>query len=220
MAGTASRSPSPVNAPPVLATPGPRAAMLAKIYDEAISHTMDSCSYDNFSACFPTTAKNVPEALEALHKQFVDRLGDKCRKQFEEILRERNVVSSLNDLDRLVDEARKRRAKAQEETNGSSIKAPSPPHTLPARSLYLARLSPALQARQAELTEQLQKLHSENSNLLEKLAGQRQEINHVVGSVEKVVQDINTSLETLSPQEVQALTRATVDMDVEMRPAD
>ncbi|KAF2224998.1 Nnf1-domain-containing protein [Elsinoe ampelina] len=220
MAASGSRSPSPVNAPPVLATPGPRAAMLTKIYDEAISHTMDSCSYENFSACFPTTTKNVPEALEALHKQFVDRLGDRCRKQFEDILRERNVVSSLNDLDRLVDEARKRRAKAQADAKGNNVGAPLPPHTLPARSLYLAHLHPTLQSRQTELRDQLQSLQSNNGELLKKLTAQRSEINHIVESVEQVVQDIDASLEILSPHEMQALTKATVDLDVEMRPAD
>lgn len=42
------------------------------------------------------------------------------------ILRERNVIPALNDLDRLVDEARKRRAKAMEEANGGAVQAPVP----------------------------------------------------------------------------------------------
>ncbi|TKX27470.1 hypothetical protein C1H76_0307 [Elsinoe australis] len=220
MAVAASRSPSPVSAPPVAATPGPRAATLSKLYNDAITHTLKSCSYENFAACFPTTARHVPEALEGLHKDFVEGLGDNCKREFEEILKERNVVSALNDLDRLVEEARKRRAKAQAEAKVGAVQMPNPPHTMPARSLYLAHLNPNLQERQIQLQNQLQRLQSDNAELLKKLVAQREEMNQVVGSVEKVVQDISTSLENISPQEMQALSKSTVDLDVEMRPAD
>lgn len=94
------------------------------------------------------------------------------------------------------------------------------PHTMPARSLYLAHLNPNLQERQTQLQNQLQRLQSDNAELLKKLVAQREEMNQVVGSVEKVVQDISTSLETISPQEMQALSKSTMDLDVEMRPAD
>lgn len=49
-----------------------------------------------------------------------------CQEEFETILQERNVVSSLNDLDRLVDEARKRKLKAESESNGGPVQAPTP----------------------------------------------------------------------------------------------
>lgn len=142
-----SRSPSPVSAPPIAATPGPRAANLMKLYADAISHTLKTCSYDNFAACFPTPAKNAPEAMETLHKEFVERLGEQCRvglyspstitlgatdangcmqEQFDSILQERSVVPALNDLDRLIDEARKRKTQAEEQANGGPVLAPVP----------------------------------------------------------------------------------------------
>jgi len=48
------------------------------------------------------------------------------QEEFEVILQERNAVSSLNDLDRLVDEARKRKTKAESEANGGPVQAPIP----------------------------------------------------------------------------------------------
>lgn len=113
-------------APPVAASPGPRAAQLIKLYNDAIAHTLKACNYDNFAACFPTTAKNVPDALQGLHKDFVERLDQHCKSEFEAIMRERNVIPSLNDLDRLIEDARRRKAKAEEHANGGSVKAPTP----------------------------------------------------------------------------------------------
>lgn len=64
--------------PPTAAAPGPRAANLLKLYSDAVSHTLKMCSYQNFAACFPTPAEHASEAMETLHKEFVDKLGDQC----------------------------------------------------------------------------------------------------------------------------------------------
>lgn len=48
------------------------------------------------------------------------------RINFEQILAERNVVPSLNELDGLIEDAKKRKAKAEEEANGGPVQAPVP----------------------------------------------------------------------------------------------
>lgn len=45
---------------------------------------------------------------------------------FEAIMEERNVVPALNDLDRLVEEARKRKAQAEQSVDGGPVTAPIP----------------------------------------------------------------------------------------------
>jgi kinetochore protein NNF1 len=116
-----SRSPSPVSKPPIPATPGPRASTLQKLYSDAISHVLKTCNYNNFSACFPTATQNVPGTMKYLHEQFTDKLGESMRVNFEGILEDRHVVSSLNELDGLIEDARRRKGKARD---GES--APSP----------------------------------------------------------------------------------------------
>lgn len=119
----ASRSPSPASRPPIPATPGPRATALQKLYGDAIAHVLKTCSYHNFSACFPTPAQQVSGSFKLLHEQFVEKLGDSMRREFDGILEERGVVTSLNELDGLVDDARRRKQKAAEEGGES---APTP----------------------------------------------------------------------------------------------
>ena len=106
-----SRSPSPASAPPIAAAPGPRATALQKLYSDAIAHVLRTCNYNNFSACFPTPAREVPGSLQILHEQFTEKLGESMRKEFDEICRDRHVVGSLNELDGLIDEARRRKTK-------------------------------------------------------------------------------------------------------------
>jgi hypothetical protein len=120
------RSPSPAPPPPVAAAPGPRATALQKLYGDAIAHVLKTCSYSNFASCFPTPAKQVPDSLRHLHEQFTDRLGASMRTNFEQILTERNVVPSLNELDGLIEDAKKRKMKAEEDADGQPVQTPVP----------------------------------------------------------------------------------------------
>lgn len=79
MPASASRSPSPVAAPPVAAAPGPRASALHKLYSDAIAHTLKACHYKNFASCFPTPAKHAPEAMKDLHHDFINKLDHSCK---------------------------------------------------------------------------------------------------------------------------------------------
>lgn len=106
-----SRSPSPVAAPPIQAAPGPRATALQKLYSDAIAHVLKTCNYSNFSSCFPTPAREVPGSLKLLHEQFTEKLGESMRKEFDAILDDRHVVGSLNELDGLIEEARRRKGR-------------------------------------------------------------------------------------------------------------
>lgn len=124
MSAPTSRSPSPAQAPPIQQTPGPRAAALQKLYSDAISHTLRTCSYSNFASSFPTPASHAPDAMKRLHTDFVEKLHRTCKLNFDQILRDRQVVASLNDLDRLVEDARKRKTAAEQATNGQPVQPP------------------------------------------------------------------------------------------------
>ncbi|KAI7286854.1 hypothetical protein KC345_g961 [Hortaea werneckii] len=208
------RSPSPASAPPVASAPGPRAAALQKLYNDAINHVLKTCSYDNFAKCFPTPSREVPQSMRQLHEQFNEKLGNQLRSNFEDVLRDRNVVPSLNELDRLVEEAKRRKTRAQEEGVESS---PMPPHTLPAAQLYLAHLSPSLAQASQDIQQQQEVTQAENSELLARVLQQRSEIATLVQGLENVVADLDASVAALKPEELDALREEGRDVEEEMR---
>lgn len=64
--------------------------------------------------------------MKRLHTDFVEKLHRTCKLNFDQILRDRQVVASLNDLDRLVEDARKRKTAAEQATNGQPVQPPLP----------------------------------------------------------------------------------------------
>ena len=116
-----SLSPSPPPRPPVSLVPGPRSQALQKIFDGAVKATVKSTSYENFAACFPTPAAVVPDTLQGLHRDFVDKLNEMCNSEFRSLLEEKDVVRKLNELDLLVEDAERSQKKAP-----SNVPAPVP----------------------------------------------------------------------------------------------
>lgn len=89
--------------------PGPRASRLIQVFDQALARTLRANSYSNFASCFPTPARHVPASLESVWRQLNAKLEESAKSEFEEIIEEREAVAHLNELDRLVNEAKARR---------------------------------------------------------------------------------------------------------------
>ena len=120
-------SPSPPPPAPVPLTPGPRASRLQQVFDQALARTLRANSYSNFSSCFPTPARHVPASLESVWRQLNAKLEESAKAEFEDIVQERDAVGQLNELDRLVGEAKFRRdnnetGESQEEGEGEGQK--------------------------------------------------------------------------------------------------
>jgi len=90
-------------------TPGTRANYLTKLFNDALAHTLKTCSYDNFKSCFPTPAAKRPDVLQSVWTQIVGKIQTKAKTEFEGIMMERDVVRGLNGLEGLIEEARARR---------------------------------------------------------------------------------------------------------------
>lgn len=98
--------------------PGPRASRLIQVFDQALARTLRANSYSNFASCFPTPARHVPASLESVWRQLNAKLEESAKAEFEEIIAEREAIKHLNELDRLVTEARAR--KEQRNENGAN----------------------------------------------------------------------------------------------------
>ncbi|EFE44076.1 hypothetical protein TRV_01150 [Trichophyton verrucosum HKI 0517] len=204
-------SPSPPPAAPVPLTPGPRASRLQQVFSQALLHTIRTNSYANFSACFPTPAKHVPRSLESVWRQLNAKLEESARAEFDDILHERGVVRRLNELDRLVGEAKLRRE------NGEGANS-APAHTLTAKELYQAHLAPILAKAQSSLETQTEEVQKKNTELASRIESQRQEIQQLLASLEAVVGDIQGAVKSMDEfDEDNTLRKEAEQMDEEIR---
>nr|POE77708.1 polyamine-modulated factor 1 [Quercus suber] len=212
--------PSPMPSPPIASAPGPRAVALQNLYTSAISHILKTCSYTNFSACFPTPAQAVPTSMQLLHEQFIAKLGENFHREFANILEDRNVVPNLNELDRLVEEAKKRKERAViQASEGSQAVVPVPPHTLPPASLYLSHLAPTLTQHSNTIAAEQSDVENENVELFARVMQQRKDISSLMQGLENVVADLNASVAALTeqPADMEALREECRDADDELR---
>ncbi|KAI9849658.1 MAG: hypothetical protein M1837_002783 [Sclerophora amabilis] len=175
--GEGNRSPSPPGSPPTQESPGHRATALSNIFNSALSHTLRSCSYENFAACFPTPARYCPDSLRELWRQMVGKM--------DVLAKERSAITSLNKLDLLIADATRRKALAPTDAS-----PPIPPHTLPPASILSAHLLPHLRYAQSTLNAQLQTTQSQNAQIISRIGEQRAEIGRLVEGLEMVVGDL------------------------------
>ncbi|OJJ44874.1 hypothetical protein ASPZODRAFT_17790 [Penicilliopsis zonata CBS 506.65] len=203
-------SPSPPPRPPVALTPGPRAARLQQVFDQALKRTLRANSFANFSSCFPTPATYVPASLESVWRQLNAKLEESASAEFQDIIAERDAVRQLNELDRLVGEARLRK-----ENDAQNAIAP---HTLGAEELYQAHLIPYFKEVEAELNTKLETTQDENTKLAARIQAQRMEIQGLLSNLETVVADLDhaaTAAAQFSDQH--HLRQEAADMDAEVK---
>ncbi|KAK0722803.1 Nnf1-domain-containing protein, partial [Lasiosphaeria miniovina] len=176
------------------ATPGPRAARLQALFAATLTHTLDKISYANFAACYPTVAARAPGTLEFVQRQMVERLGAQCKREFDSVLQNRNVIAKLNELESLVSEAAARKQVAAETTDVvavDGVEPPVPPHTLPAGTVLAAHLAPHLAAQQSALNARLQNTQAANARLFDEIGAQRADIEALLATVERVLADMD-----------------------------
>ncbi|KAJ9658034.1 hypothetical protein H2201_007929 [Coniosporium apollinis] len=210
MPSTTSRSPTPTPLPPTASTPGPRATALTSIFHASLDATLKRISYANFAACFPTPATHVPENLDAFHRDFVSRLGEVCRAQFAGILEERGVVGGLNELDRLVGEARRRQEAGEGEV---------PMHGLSPEVLLQAHLAGFLGEREGALEGRLEEVRAGNGVLAQAVWKQRREIEVLVRGLENVVKDLEEAAGLVQGEKVEGIAGEIKTIEEELRTA-
>ncbi|KAF3345932.1 Kinetochore-associated protein NNF1 like [Verticillium longisporum] len=166
--------------------PGYRAARFIKMYDEALRRTLARVKYDNFAACFPTIAAHAPNALRNVQKQMVDYLEDRCNKDFQAILDERDLVRKLNELEALVAEADRQKGE-----HPADAPEPIPPHSLPPEAVIKGHLHPPLAHAYSHLSAALQNTRMENEDLFTTIQAQRAEMDALLADLDGVVADID-----------------------------
>jgi kinetochore protein NNF1 len=111
----------PLPTKPVALAPGPRASRLHEVFTDRVSATLEKVSYANFAACYPTVAAAKPGTLKAIHSQVRDVFANRCEREFQRVLGERDVVAKLNALEGLIAQASRRRAEGGMDGRGAGV---------------------------------------------------------------------------------------------------
>lgn len=102
---------------------------------------------------------------------------------------ERDVVASLNELDALVDEARRRRD-ADATAGAATATQHPPPHLLPPARLVSAHLAPFVASEHAHATAALHALRADNGALAAELTAQRAQVEALVAELGRGVERV------------------------------
>ncbi|KAJ3941808.1 uncharacterized protein N0V96_008522 [Colletotrichum fioriniae] len=117
----------------------------------------------------------------------VDYLEERCNKDFQSILGERDVIRKLNELENLVSDADRRR-----QEGGSDVEEPIPyPTRPPPDEILTAHLAPRLAPQQSTLNARLQNTQASNESLFSSIQSQRAEIDALLAQLESQVADID-----------------------------
>lgn len=177
---------------------GARATKLDEILDMSIKQTTRACSYEKLVSCFPTLARTDPETLKHAQEQVTEFLRTACRSEFDKILRERDAIARLNELDELIADARSRKEGGQAPMENPSELGPE--------VVLRAHLLPVKRAELAALNDTLQSLQQENAEALERVEEQRREIELRT----KVLRDSLATLDSVSAKIDPLLSREPV----------
>ncbi|KAJ3483732.1 hypothetical protein NLG97_g7231 [Lecanicillium saksenae] len=175
--------------------PGARATRLQDIYSQALGGTLKKLSFANFAGCYPTIAKRADNVLSKVQEQMVTQLQSRCDNEFKKIIKNRQVVEKLNELEGLVGEAEQ----ARKEAHAAGIKdEPTPPHTLPPQAILAAHLHPALALHHAQLGDLLQQTQVQNALLVDEVRRQRAEVDELLRRLEDAAADVRGANEVLA----------------------
>lgn len=134
--------------------------------------------------------------MEGVWKQLNARLEEECLKDFEKICAERNVVDSLNELERVIEGAKIR--KQQADDGGNTAQAVQKPiHTLSANELYNAHIATAMVQAERGLKDKLDTVHNSNRDKASQVKRQRQEMEELLIRMEKLIEDVEDAARVL-----------------------
>ncbi|KAG2179431.1 hypothetical protein INT44_006277 [Umbelopsis vinacea] len=161
---------------------GKRATKLNMLFEKYVERIIQSVS---------ELDEQQHEALVMAHQQVCEYLEKSIREDFHSIVAERQLVEKLNELDKLVEEAKRSSNTVEAKRSGAGIVI-EPEQALRARSIPL---------KQAEL-ERLRKQHAElqgqNQHLMKSIVNQRDQLAGLCNNVSQSLGQFEQAVETAS----------------------
>ncbi|OZJ06940.1 hypothetical protein BZG36_00110 [Bifiguratus adelaidae] len=164
---------------------GPRAKKLRQILAKSVDMTLQNVSYDKLAQCFPQLHRDAPESLKAAHEQVNLFLMSTIEEEFETIIRTRELMGRLNELDRLIEEA-----KAGSARNG----AYNPDKVTPEASVR-SQMVPLKRMELQRLRNELFRTEAENKDLMKEVKQRKEEASEATKVLKTLTDDFDKAVQ-------------------------
>lgn len=164
---------------------GIRFTLLQKVLEKSLSESTKTITLEKLKGCYPELAltEDGVKAMEIVRSQITEIWQEKSLAEFNAVFKERDVENSLNELDRLIEEAKRRQKR-------NNIEERFYPDELTPREIVSTSLLSSQQRCIDELEKTLAEIQNDNSNLCKELGS------HVTDT-DNVCEEIYASLEKL-----------------------
>ncbi|KAJ3172026.1 hypothetical protein HDU88_006838 [Geranomyces variabilis] len=194
---------------------GPRAHKLRQVFDAALTACLKACSYERLAQAFPRIARDNPEALRSAREQLVAFIREAIKEEFEDINADRDVMPSLNQIDRIIAAAHlklKEDFKAGRNNGAKALGASEQEECLHFRvSAEQAVTTHAVQAKRREverLKAQLAEMQEANHMARSRIAADRGVAAEMQSEIQAMIADLLPS-QTLLDSMLREATAAT-----------
>ncbi|KAI9594349.1 hypothetical protein BDF19DRAFT_466543 [Syncephalis fuscata] len=176
---------------------GDRMSRLREAVYTALTRALKNCSDQHVEKCFPQLKRDVPQELTEATQRLRQHLEQKMMEEFDKIVKNRDLVHKLNELDTVIDEAKER----------ESTGAPHPQLPIHSSTDMLAiRTAPVMKQELNRLEAIVTTTQSENDIILNEYKEKRKKMEECLQQLQSNVGSIVKISEQLENMEYPILT--------------
>ncbi|KAI9137614.1 hypothetical protein BKA69DRAFT_880188 [Paraphysoderma sedebokerense] len=181
---------------------GPRFQKLQLSFNTALEKTLSTCSYEKLVSAFPQLSQDQPDALKSAHEQFIGFLRNSAMEEFKTILEKKKFPEKLDELDNLIDDAKKNN-QVFDNTDAENI---NKLFITPEQSL-LSRSIPMKQKEVERLKAEIAKMESQNKDLSASLIQNKKQVDELTQMVAGVIGNVEKTITMLSSVPVEEMKK-------------
>ncbi|KAK9449461.1 Nnf1-domain-containing protein [Limtongia smithiae] len=202
---------------------------LTDVFNRSLQSSTKALTFDKLAQCYPYVAEHGRLGLREAMNQAMRFWETSATREYNAILRERNVRQKLDELDVLIDEARARKRRHAEEMAKDDNPSPDDHasdhandtaagaekqvfiETLSPEDIVRAHLTPLNLAEAEKLERRIQESQAANKELLNELTAQEVEIEALFCGISKALNELESAKAETAALPTQMQMFATVD---------
>ncbi|KAK9468637.1 Nnf1-domain-containing protein [Lipomyces arxii] len=165
---------------------------LIEVFQRSLQASTKTLTFDKLAQCYPYVAEHGAAGLREAMDQAMKFWESASNREFEAILKERDVESKLTELDQLIEEARDRKTRSEKGIL-EGVEQPIHVESLSPDDIVKAHLVSINLAEADKFEKRIQESQSVNKKLLRQVAEQEDEIDSLLSGIQKSLADLSAA---------------------------